>query len=355
MSRPRLAPVAHVLLGIVATLAFAEGLLRLLPVQDGVFAGEADPRWPVQHWAPDRDYTWSSGWHFANRVEGRINGRGYVAPFEYTTGARVVAVLGDSYIESLMNPYGSTLQGRLPALLPGAPTVYNFGIAGSALPDYLGLASLVTRDFEVEKLVVLVGEGDYVEAFQPPPGHFTWGEAPGSAPRLLPDVRRDALRRFVRSLALVRYVRGNLRLTTAALFKSRPSHVVSTCEPETLQPGDTPRIQAYVDRLPAAWGLQPRDVVLLFDDESARQQLYGPSPTTPRERASCPTRDSLALGQLATRARAAGMHVVELAPLFEAAWRQSGRRLDHSPLDWHWNADGHAVAARAVAAALSAD
>ena len=75
MSRPRLAPVAHVLLGIVATLAFAEGLLRLLPVQDGVFAGEADPRWPVQHWAPDRDYTWSSGWHFANRVQGRINGR----------------------------------------------------------------------------------------------------------------------------------------------------------------------------------------------------------------------------------------------------------------------------------------
>jgi len=120
MDRPRLAPLAHVLLGIVATLALAEGLLRLLPVQDGVFAGEADPRWPVQHWAPDRDYTWSSGWHFANRVEGRINGRGYVAPFEYTTGARVIAVLGDSYIESLMNPYGSTLQGRLPALLPGA-------------------------------------------------------------------------------------------------------------------------------------------------------------------------------------------------------------------------------------------
>lgn len=355
MSRSRIAPAAHVLLGMLATLALAEGLLRLLPVQDGVFAAEADPRWPVQHWVPDRDYTWSSGWHFANLVRGRVNGRGYVAPFEYTTGTRVVAVLGDSYIESLMNPYDSTLQGRLPALLPDRPVVYNFGIAGSALPDYLGLAPLVTRDFKVEKLVVLVGEGDFVEAFQPPPGHFTWGEAPDAAPRLLPDVRRDAVRRFVRGLALVRYVRGNLRLTTAALFKSRPSHVVPTCAPQTLRADDPLRIQAYVDQLPAAWGLQPRDVVLLFDDESARQRLYGASPTTPGQRADCATRDSLALAELATRARAAGLHVVELAPLFEAAWRQTGRRVDHSPLDWHWNGDGHAVAAQAVAAALSAD
>lgn len=355
MSRSRIALAAHVLLGIVATLAAAEMLLRLLPVQDGVFASEADPRWPVQHWSPDRDYTWSSGWHFSNVVEGRVNGRGYVAPFEYTPGSRVLAVLGDSYIESLMNPYDSTLQGRLPALLPARPTVYNFGIAGSALPDYLGLASLVTRDFKVEKLVVLVGEGDYVEAFQPPPGHFTWGDSPQAPPRLVPDVRRDALRRFVRSLALVRYIRGNLRITMAALFKSRPSHVVPTCVPGELQPDDLTRIQSFVDQLPAAWGLQPRDVVLLFDDEDARQNLYGRTAGGAPARGACPTRDGLALAQLADSARSAGLHVVELAPRFAAAYRESGRRLDHSPADWHWNGDGHAVAAQAVAEALAAD
>ena len=355
MNRSPATIAAYILLGIASTLAAAEALLRVLPVQDGVFAAEADPRWPVQHWSPGRNYTWSSGWHFDNVVRGRINDRGYVAPFEYQPGSRIVAVLGDSYIESLMNPYESTLQGRLPTLLEDSPAVYNFGIAGSALADYLGLAPLVSRDFEVEKLIVLVGEGDFVEAFQPPPGHFTWSEAADAPPRLLPDVRRDALRRFVRSLALVRYVRGNLRMSIAALFKSRPSHVAPVCIPERLQPDDARRIQSFVDRLPAAWGLQPQDVVLLFDDEGARQRLYGGRSGANPHTAACPTRDGLALAQLATRAREAGMHVVELAPLFEASYRRSGRRVDHSPADWHWNDHGHAVAAQAAAAALSTD
>lgn len=351
MNRSPAALAAYILLGIASTLTAAEALLRVLPVQDGMFAAEADPRWPVQHWSPDRNYTWSSGWRFDNVVRGRINGRGYVAPFEYQSGSRIVAVLGDSYIESLMNSYESTLQGRLPTLLEDPPAVYNFGIAGSALADYLGLAPLVSRDFKVEKLVVLVGEGDFVEAFQPPPGHFAWGDAADASPRLLPDVRRDAARRFVRSLALVRYVRGNLRMTLSALFKSRPSHVAPVCVPGELRPDDTQRVQAFVDRLPAAWHLRPQDIVLLFDDEDARKQLYGRTQgATP-----CPTRDSLALAQLALRARAAGVHVVELAPLFESTFLESGERVDHSPLDWHWNSRGHAVAAQAAAAALSTD
>lgn len=242
---------------------------------------------------------------------------------------------GDSYIESLMNPYESTLQGRLPTLLEDSPAVYNFGIAGSALADYLGLAPLVSRDFEVEKLIVLVGEGDFVEAFQPPPGHFTWSEAADAPPRLLPDVRRDALRRFVRSLALVRYVRGNLRMSMAALFKSRPSHVAPVCIPKGCS-RTTPGASSPSSTGCLRPGACSRRTSCCCSTTRARQRLYGGRSGANPHTAACPTRDGLALAQLATRAREAGMHVVELAPLFEASYRRSGRRVDHSPADWHW-------------------
>jgi hypothetical protein len=356
MTRRLIRIVAGVTLGVFGTLAALEGALRLLPVQDGIYAADANDEWPVHHLTPGRPFTWSSQWHMAERTTGHINNLGYVAPFDYQPGARTIAVLGDSYVESLMNPYEATLQAHAQALVGDGAAVYNFGISGSALPDYLGLASSVTKRFRVEAMIVVVSEGDFAEGFVPQPGHFNWTSGDAQEPvALRADVRRSAGTKAMRELALFRYVRGNLKVTPSALFKSRPSHgpVATGCQDAQLLPGDEALVGAFVRRLPDAYGIAPEAVALVVDSESSRRALYDRSG---RQAASspCATRDSLALDLLAKQAERAGFNVVRLAPVFDAHYRSTGERVDHSPDDWHWNAVGHRLAAAQAIDALAA-
>jgi hypothetical protein len=286
---------------------------------------------------------------------GRSNTLGYVAPFDYRPGTRMLAVLGDSYVESLMNPYEATLQAEMQKLVGDRTTVYNFGISGSALPDYLGLSDLLTDRFRVEELVIVVTEGDFVDGFMSKPGHFTWtAEEPGSPVALEPDIQRSPLSKAIRELALFRYVRGNLKMTTDTLFKSLrrgAGDAPSDCASGAPAPGDEALVRRFVRELPRAYGIAPANIVLVFDSEQSRRATYqttARSTTTP----DCTTRDARALATLADAAEEAGIQVVRLAPVFEAHFRSTGQRVDHSPDDWHWDATGHRLAASRVVQAL---
>lgn len=338
-------------IGIAVALAALEGLLRLLPIQDGIHAADPDDRWPVHHMDPHADVHWSAGWNLTNPTRSRTNNLGYVAPFDYVSGTRIVAVLGDSYVESLMNPYASTLQAQLERLLGGTIPVYNFGIGGSSLADYLGLAHLLKRGFVVHRLVVVIGEGDFIEGFARQPGHFFWSPDSDGLVESQPEVVRDALKKWLRGLALFRYVRGNLRLSAKALFKPHPGADASECVATGLLSGDRALIRAFVDTLPNAYGLPPERIVLLFDSESERRAMYDRNPAR-RNVVACPTRDGRALEFLASEASRAGLQVAHLSPAFRRHFATTGERVDHSPDDWHWNAAAHRMAALAAFSAI---
>ena len=134
--------------GIGGALLLLEGTLRLLPVLNGIYAADPRATWPVHTMIPDSQFTYSTGWNLQNIRHGRINNYGYVAPFDYSPGSEgTVAVFGDSYVEGQMNDYADTLQGALNDNLKTRRTVLNFGTAGAEMPDYLGIAPLVRRDF----------------------------------------------------------------------------------------------------------------------------------------------------------------------------------------------------------------
>ena len=159
---------AALVAGIVGTLLLLEVVLRLLPVLSGTYAAEPRASWPVHTMIPDSSFTYSTGWNLQNIRHGQINNYGYVAPFNYVrvsdekqdTGPEGnIAVFGDSYVESQMNDYRDTLQGSLNEYLRTPRTVLNFGSAGAEMPDYLGIAPLVRRDFSPEWAVFLITLG----------------------------------------------------------------------------------------------------------------------------------------------------------------------------------------------------
>jgi hypothetical protein len=347
--RKALTVIFAVALGAVLTLSLFEMVLRLLPVQDGLFAGDPTDDWQLRHLVANGRYTFSDAWDFRNVHHGVTNNMGYVAPFDYLRGNADIAVVGDSFIEGVMNRYEDTLQGQLAGMLRDPRKTLNFGTSGASLADYIGIGPMVSKRFSIRWVVILIVTGDFTEAFAPPAGFFRWyiGETPPV--QLIPQPAAGKLARIVRTLAIVRYVRGNLKFELRHLLHSSVKGSSEACAPETLSRSDSDLVDDYAESLPTAYGVPASHVVLVFDgDRKALYQSDGEPAWSP-----CPTRDALARQALAAAARIRGERVIEMAPIFAAYFRKTGQRVDYSPIDWHWNAVGHRLAAHEVALIIS--
>ena len=338
--------LAAAIAAIITFLAFAELSLNLLPVQAGLGAADPVPGWPAHRLIPGTHYTFSAGWAMDNIQRGWINNAGYIAPFDYRDGAEVGVVIGDSFIEGYMNPYRDMLQSRLAVHLGLAPSsVYNFGTSGASLPHYLGVARLVGTRYRAKWAVILIGPDDFIEGFQYTPGYFGWG-TPTNPARIIPVQKKGHLAKLIRESALVRYIRGNLKFSSTTLFASGFPPLTGTCRPPALSRGDRALVSAWLDQLPSALRLEPQQIVLVSNTDLAPLHLGGKKPP------ACPTRDSQARALLMSEAVAAGLHVVDIAPLFAQSWAQNHHSLDRAPIDKHWNPHGHEIVAQAVAREL---
>jgi hypothetical protein len=320
--------------------------LEALPVGgDGVYAADPTPEWPVAHLTPNHRYVYSAGWNLRNVRKGAINNMGYVAPFDYVAGTPGVVVFGDSFVESLMNPYEQTVQGLLAKELH--MPVMQFGVSAASMADYLGVAALVSKRFKPTWAVLVITDGDFLEGFSASEGYFHWSPSQPMRVTLTPERVRSPLVKLVRQFALVRYLRYNIKVTPARFLAPRraeaPGNQPEQCEPVSASPSDTQLVQHFVRELPRALALDPSHVVLVFDSD--RAALYGAHPR-------CPSRDSEAQRVLREVAQSHGMNVVETQKPFADFYARTHQRVDYSPLDGHWNADGHRIVADEVARAI---
>lgn len=337
------------LVGIAGTLLLLEVALRLLPVIDGTFAAEPRPEWPVHTMIPNSRFTYSTGWNLQNIHHGQINNYGYVAPFDYARNDGTIAVFGDSYIEAQMNDYDDTLQGTLNDYLKTPRTVLNFGTAGAEMPDYLGIAPLVHRDFSPQWAVFVITSGDFTRGFSAGPGFFKWQRDRAPPVKLVPEIHRSGLSKWVRTLALVRYMRGNLSIQPDTLVQLRRGADVmgaaGPCRDEVLSKEDEALLADFARHLPVALALPPDRVILVFDSD--RKAIYAGK--TRAEARKCLARAGLANDRLQEIAAQAGFRVIDSYPVFKQHFDEGRGPLDRSPLDAHWNAAAHRLMAREVA------
>ena len=339
--------------GIAGALLALEGILRLLPVLSGTYAADPRPAWPIHTMIPNSSFTYSTGWNLQNIQRGRINNYGYVAPFDYVPAAGAagdtIAVFGDSYVEAQMNSYGDTLQGALNDYLKTPRTVLNFGSAGAEMPDYLGMAPLVRREFSPQWAVFVITMGDFTHGFSAGPGYFKW--QPGQDPpvKLVPEIHRSALSKWLRTVALIRYSRGNLSVRPGELIQLRRGAVAAegsaACHNEVLSKDDEALLAAFARELPAALGLPPGRVILVFDAD--RKAIYAGK--TRDEARKCLARAARANARLQELAAQSGMQVIDSYTAFQRHFDDRLGPLDRSPLDAHWNPAAHRLMAREVA------
>jgi len=350
------ATAAWILAGTVGAVVALELLLQVLPVSGkGTYGAEIDPKWPMHHLLPDSNFTYSVGWNLENVHSGRINNMGYVAPFDYVAGTPGIVVLGDSYVESLMNDYSQTLQGRLGGLLEQPSAVLQFANSGASAADYLAVAGLVAGRFKPTWGIVVMSEGDFVEGFAADRGHgyHNWDSSAQPPVKLTGfEQERSPLVKAARRIALIRYLRYNLKVDLQNLIRFEPVSDDQAgpmeCAPVELSASDAALASSFAELLPGQFGLDPTHVILVFDSD--RKSLYDPKRrNTPR----CATRDSEAQKLIRAKAIERGIKVIEMGPVFASYYDRTHRRVDHSPADWHWNAAAHELVAHEAAGIIN--
>lgn len=339
-------------IGAALAIVALELVLRALPVFSGMAPAAVNAAQPVLHFVPDVEFTYSRGWNLRGVNRGRINNVGFVNDQDYTPEQvpPIVAVIGDSYVEAAMIPYGQTFHGQLAAMLGDRARVYSFGMSGAALSQYLVWAKYVGDTFRPTVLVISIIANDFDESllrYKDAVGFHYFDDTDPDMPLIRIDYEPHWLR--LRRSSLYRYVRHNLNAVDAVRnILSPPStmqfigNVPATVEEDRLRRSRVV-VRTFLDRLGVAASLEPHDIVFVVD--GLRPSLYREDELS-RAAGSYWQEMRRYFTEEATRR---GYEVIDMQPAFIARHRQTGEMFEF-PDDGHWNETGHTMVAAAIGA-----
>jgi len=339
-------------IGVIVVAVALELLLRCLPVSMGMHRTLNYERWPLNNTQPHLHFTYSIGWALRNAHKGTTNNYGQVAPFDFRSGRRPVVVIGDSYVESMMNDYADTVQGQLAQRIGVADSVYGLGVSGLSASDYVALSRQARDEFAPAAAAFVITDGDLAESLVPRLGSYFLVPAAGSLQLHYAPMKGDslgtAIRQVTGDISLHRYFQANLQFSLDPLLaRLTPASLLglfrdaAAAHPEAATAPDAAAQMKVADwlleRLPSSLGLPPACIVLLMDSD--RYAIYRPESASPRKDAPA------ARQHLIDRARTLGFSVSDLDVVFRQHYAKDRAKFDHWPVDRHWNRRGHGIAA----------
>lgn len=218
--------VRNVVLITLPTIALALLVLELvfrfiIPASNppqGVF----DNEFLLYRW--DSDYAqgyYSYGALARLRILWKINGSGWNSSIEYSESKdrSRIAVIGDSFIQSLIVDVDENYPSLLRDELKDSSDVYSFGIAGAQLSQYLHMSRYVRKMFNPDVFIFNVVHNDFYNSlYSRKPNNIHWlrlkiddSGVKEISPR--PDYSFSQFnmnRRLLKNSALIRYVFLNL-------------------------------------------------------------------------------------------------------------------------------------------------
>ncbi len=359
MTRPSLLLGAcAVALSCALTLVALEIILRFLPVDSGFYMQPVTQENPVARFAPSREFTWSDEWNFAIVNHGYVNNAGYVNDQDYdaTDPRPLIAVIGDSFVQSAMVPFGDTLHGRLTAAHQGIRT-YSFATAGAPLSQYLVWADDARKTYAPKKMVFLIMGNDFDESLPQYKMHevfqqFVPDEKGELDLKLLREFHPSPLGRVVSASALFRYLFFNLEIVQIRhkikyrIWEYRLERdktmgdifVANTAADVTDERMDNSKkvVDAFFRLLPSHSGLKPSDILFVID--APRPLIY----ETDEPRGDRSYFEDMAV-YFSRKARTLGYETIDMTKPFTDYYRETGHKVEFDT-DQHWNGEGHRLA-----------
>jgi len=268
----------------------------------------------------------------------QINRAGWNSELEYLPRdereGRLVAVIGDSYVNALQVDVDRNLAALLQARFAPAVDFYSFGTSGAPLSQYLHASRYVVREFRPDALVFVVVHNDLHESLvslRRKQFFLQLDETAGGFEEVPPELYRpNRLRRLLSHSAIVRY----LWLNSGAweLLNSPPKIAeIPQATPEKIAPAIEWILQRIRDENP--------ELPILFLMDGPRRAIYaGDAQKSPAYWMH---------EVVAGAASKAGVEFADLTAIFTELHIASGE-VFNSYEDYHWNERGHTIAADTV-------
>jgi len=347
--------IAFSTLGVLLLLEIA---LRFLPVATGLQAQAVTADQPVAKFAANRTFTWSDEWNFAIVNKGRTNNDGFVNDQDYVSDSRpLLAVIGDSYIEAAMVPFGETLHGILSEQTPAPRKVYSFAASGAPLSQYLIWARYARKAYGADSMVFLIIGNDFDESLAKyrlnQTFHSFVPDENGQLEPVLPNEYHPSWKRqMIRLSVLAQYAFHNLQASqvwdrmkqkTLRRDADKPVYADNTdsATDEKRMADSKEAVDAFLRLLPAYSGLPPTRVAFVVD--APRDSIY----RNDSAEESSKSYFAQMRGYFMKEARAQGYETIDMLPAFTRDFQENQERFEF-PTDGHWNARGHRIAAEAV-------
>lgn len=331
------------ILGVLLGLVALELALRVLPTSTYSDTGYHIDR-AIITYRPHHRFRSSWGWDFSHPVTHQVNNLGFLSARDFVPDAHALALIGDSFVDASMLPPDDRLGAQLEHALAARP-VYAMGGPGSSLLDYAERIRYAAEQLAVRDFVVVLERGDVKQSYCGS-GNIHGPCLKRGSGELASELRGapSVLQRYLRHSAVLQYVMGHLHFDPLQRLRA----LLAGWQPTPSSPATaaTPFTRAELAQVMARFfaRIEPYRrgrLVMVFDCD--RVALARGAPGSDAVRA-----------QTMALARAAGAEIIDTEASFRTYLATSGRHLEVSPHDSHWNRTANGLVAADIAALLAA-
>lgn len=292
-----------------------------------------------------------------HRIKWEVNNAGWMSSVDYFPKSgrkekKLIALIGDSYIEGMTVNSSEMFPAQLRSLLPDTIALYSFGKAFYPLPQYLHVARYVKKEFQPDIMIFSVVHNDFPECwrdYRPFYNFLQLDDGKGEITELpIVPFRLPWWRKILRRSAFARYVIVNaeIQYRISALNYRTQEH-----EPEINIDVDVTRSLAQLDRIERGVDYvigkireENPDTEILFVLDGLRQDIYKGTPASSK---LAPFTEFLKQACAKYKCQ-----FLDMSPVFERHYEEHGERFNYD-FDIHWNPLGNRLVAKAVYEKLS--
>jgi len=313
----------------IGCLVFAIALevgLSFLPVAT---AFERDEQaFPIRHWKPYSNYTYSNGWNFRNPQSGRVNNYGFVNVMDYQAGKADVLVIGDSYIEAQQVPQEMTLHA-VNQSITGLAT-YAIGINDSHFADYVRYMEYGVKEYAPEFVVVKLFDSDLYKAFSNPKPQGSYFQLDNEQATLVTNkinLNSGKLRNQLKKSNVLRYLFLNLMLPKKAIAAMKSIIKPAKADDTELAVKQFPyqAVFSLFEQKLKQLSVNKKNVIFITDSEFVSQSVAE-----------------------------MGYKSVNSQHILQQFQQETGFQGNNLPYDGHWNFRGHYLVGSQVAETIGA-
>lgn len=332
----------------VTVFFLLEIIFRVLPTTSPIDLQRTTSADEILKFEINQTGTFSLGANFYKTVSKKTNNAGFYSDYTYENYAEPdIVVIGDSYIEAAQIQNNDTV-GALLHNKDVFSLVYQMGVSGVPLSQYIKMAAYAETHYSPERYVFLIVGNDFDQSlcdYRMKEG--TWCFDNDYNLTFIPFKGYQGVRNFARKSAFLRYLVFQVGINWRQLMfriglsekgmEAQHAYAgnVKRYMPQEIVKESKIVIDRFMEEL-LAMGIE-QEVTLVLDGD--RQDIYNSRVTNSYFREM--------RNYTIHSAKLNNIEVIDMEPIFEEDYLKYGKRFDF-PTDGHWNERAHNLLASEI-------